>query len=106
MYNSLQEDLGDTFRRQVTQRVVTNSHKTFFEADETKFIYIYVGFDQMMEFFCFILKFATEQFSIESFILLFRISNLTHALKVVVIPGFQELLTIILLLRETKGLTT
>lgn len=105
MYNSLQEDLGDTFRRQVTQRVVTDSHKTFFEVDE-KNIYIYVGFDQMMEFFCFILKFATDQFSIESFSLLFRISNLTHALKVVVIPGFQELLTIMLLLWETKVLTT
>lgn len=57
----------------------------------------------MMECFSFILKFATDQFSIESFSPLFRFSNLTHALKAVVIPGFQEFLTIMLLLRGNKG---
>lgn len=63
----------------------------------------YTGLDQLMEFFCFILKFATDRFSNESFNLLLRISNMPHALKVVVIPGFQEFLTIMLLLEEIKG---
>lgn len=63
----------------------------------------YIHFYQMMECFSFILKFATDQFSIESFSPLFRFSNLTHALKAVVIPGFQKLLTIMLLLQGNKG---
>lgn len=51
-------------------------------------------------FFCFRLKVATDQFSNESFSLLLRISNLSHALKVGTILGFQELLTIMLLFKE------
>lgn len=62
------------------------------------------GLNQIMEFLCcFILKFATDHFSNGSFSLLLRISNLPHALKVGAIPGFQELLIIMLLFKVKTG---
>lgn len=109
MHNCLQEDLGGTFRGQVTkgshgfsQNILWGRSKNIY-TDIDIYTHKYIHFYQMMECFSFILKFVTDQFSIESFSPLFRFSNLTHALKAVVIPGFQELLTIMLLLRGNKG---